>query len=171
MYNHDFIYTYYKSLDKKQKSSGNSSVEKEQEYSSCVFSPALINKNYGIHNEGIIGATLKLGDIIGELTGKTLTAWPSKGQLQASSLSLKYAVLHKAAIANLVPTSNNTNVSEELDRILTSAKLKPIGFPSLICSMLITQHPCVLKKEDGLGEDAKSLTISEKLMKGNMSLM
>ncbi|GAA0156051.1 hypothetical protein LIER_13634 [Lithospermum erythrorhizon] len=32
--------------------------------------------------------------------------------------------------------------------------------------MLITQHPTILKKEDGLGEDAKSLTMSDKLMKG-----
>ncbi|GAA0153865.1 hypothetical protein LIER_37755 [Lithospermum erythrorhizon] len=32
--------------------------------------------------------------------------------------------------------------------------------------MLITQHPTVLKKEDGFGEDAKSLTIIDKLMKG-----
>ncbi|GAA0144734.1 hypothetical protein LIER_35997 [Lithospermum erythrorhizon] len=91
----------------------------------------------------------------------------------------------------LLITSNNTNVSEAMGRMLyvmesdqqlnigkvifdqmvdhsrTGAKLKPIGFPSLICSMLVTQHPNVLKKEDGLGEDAKSLTISDKLMKGN----
>ncbi|GAA0186120.1 hypothetical protein LIER_33408 [Lithospermum erythrorhizon] len=33
-------------------------------------------------------------------------------------------------------------------------------------SLLIKQHPDVLRKEDGTGEDAKSLTISDKLMKG-----
>ncbi|GAA0146499.1 hypothetical protein LIER_06433 [Lithospermum erythrorhizon] len=32
-------------------------------------------------NEGITGATLKLGDIIGELIGKTLLTWPTKGKL------------------------------------------------------------------------------------------
>ncbi|GAA0179157.1 hypothetical protein LIER_42203 [Lithospermum erythrorhizon] len=52
-----------------------------------------------------------------------------------------------------------------VDHSRTGVKLKPIGFPSLICSMLITRHPHVLKKEDGLREDAKSFTISEKLMK------
>ncbi|GAA0138703.1 hypothetical protein LIER_00396 [Lithospermum erythrorhizon] len=121
------------------------------------FSPALINKHYGMQNEGITRATLKMGDIIGELTGKTLSTWPTKGQLQASNLSLKYAVLHKAVIDNLVPTLNNTNVSEALDRILyvmgTDQQLN------------IDKDPHVLKKEDGLGEDAKSLTISDKLMK------
>ncbi|GAA0149080.1 transmembrane signal receptor [Lithospermum erythrorhizon] len=132
----------------------------------------------------------ELGDIIVELTGKALTAWPFKGKLQASSLSLKYLVLHKVSIANLVPTSNNTNVSETVGKVLyvmgsdqhlnigkvifdqivdqskTSVKLKPIAFPSLICSLLITQHLHVLKKGDDLGEDDNSLTISEKLMKG-----
>ncbi|GAA0149462.1 hypothetical protein LIER_08624 [Lithospermum erythrorhizon] len=154
------------------------------------FNPTLINKHYGFRDEGATSATLKLADIIEELTGKALTAWPTKGQLQASHLSLKYVVLHKASIANLVPTSNNTNVTEALgimlyvmgtehvlnvgkiifdqivDHAKTGAKLKPIGFPSLICSLLITQHPTVLKKEDGLREDTKSLIISDKLMKG-----
>ncbi|GAA0175309.1 hypothetical protein LIER_28502 [Lithospermum erythrorhizon] len=37
------------------------------------FSPELINKNYGRTNEGITGATLKLADIVGELTGNALT--------------------------------------------------------------------------------------------------
>ncbi|GAA0165818.1 hypothetical protein LIER_40063 [Lithospermum erythrorhizon] len=53
-----------------------------------------------------------------------------------------------------------------VDHAKTGAKLKPIGFPSLICSLLITQHPTVLMKEDGIGKDAKPLTISDKLMKG-----
>ncbi|GAA0166605.1 hypothetical protein LIER_21725 [Lithospermum erythrorhizon] len=143
-----------------------------------------------MNNEGITKATLKLADIIGELTEKTLTTWPTKGQLQASNMSLKYAVLHKAAIVNLEPTSNNMNVSEALGRMQyamrldqqlnngkvifdqmvdhskTSAKLKSIDFPSLIYSMLINQHLDVLKKEDGFGEDAKSLSISDKLIKG-----
>ncbi|GAA0174822.1 hypothetical protein LIER_28132 [Lithospermum erythrorhizon] len=56
--------------------------------------------------------------------------------------------------------------SDIVDHVKTGAKLKPIGFPSLIYSLLITQHPTVLKKEDGLVEDAKSLTISDKLIKG-----
>ncbi|GAA0140970.1 hypothetical protein LIER_02219 [Lithospermum erythrorhizon] len=152
--------------------------------------PYIDQKHYGFRDVGATGATLKLSDIIEELTGKELTAWPTKGQLQASHLSLRYAFLHKASIANLVPTSNNKNVSEALGRMLflmgtehvlnvgkiifyqivddvkTGAKLKPIGFPSLICSLLITQHPNILRKEDGLGEDAKPLTISDKLMKG-----
>ncbi|GAA0151704.1 hypothetical protein LIER_10365 [Lithospermum erythrorhizon] len=59
----------------------------------------------------ITSATLKLADIVGELTGNALTTWTTKGQLQASSLSLKYAMLHKIAIATLVPTSINDPVT------------------------------------------------------------
>ncbi|GAA0169707.1 hypothetical protein LIER_24127 [Lithospermum erythrorhizon] len=78
---------------------------------------------------------------------------------------MRYVVMHKVAIANLVPTSNNINVSEAMGRVLyvvgsnkeldfgrvifdqivdhskTGAKLNPIGFPILICSILIPQHP------------------------------
>ncbi|GAA0140183.1 hypothetical protein LIER_01582 [Lithospermum erythrorhizon] len=133
------------------------------------FTHVLINMHYGRHNEGITGSTLKLYDIIKTLIGNALSAWPTKGQLQDFFLSLRYVVMHKVAIANLVPTSNNTNVSEVVGRMMyvmgseqemdsgrvifdqivdhsrTRAKLKPIGFPSLICSILIPQHPEVLK--------------------------
>ncbi|GAA0159679.1 hypothetical protein LIER_16397 [Lithospermum erythrorhizon] len=43
-----------------------------------------------------------------------------QGQLQASILSLRYVVLHKATVVTLVPTCNNTNVSEALGRVLRS---------------------------------------------------
>ncbi|GAA0154060.1 hypothetical protein LIER_12149 [Lithospermum erythrorhizon] len=124
------------------------------------------------------------------LTWNALSIWPTKGQLQSSSLSLRYVVMHKVAIANLVPTSNNTNISEAVGRMMyvmgseqeldfgrvivdqivdhsrTRAKLKTIGLTSLICSILIPQHLEVLKVEDGTSEDAKPLTIIDKLMIG-----
>ncbi|GAA0151674.1 hypothetical protein LIER_37332 [Lithospermum erythrorhizon] len=128
------------------------------------FSPLLINRHYGRQNEGITGSTLKLADIIKTLIGDALSEWPTKGQLQALTLSLRYVVLHKASIVNLVPTTNNMNFSEAMGRMMTWAKLKPIGFSSLICSILIHQHPEVLKAEDGPGEDVKPLTITDKLM-------
>ncbi|GAA0165515.1 hypothetical protein LIER_20900 [Lithospermum erythrorhizon] len=53
-----------------------------------------------------------------------------------------------------------------VDHSRTRAKLKSIGFPSLICSILIPQHPEVLRARDGPREDAKPLTITNKLMAG-----
>ncbi|GAA0163122.1 hypothetical protein LIER_19071 [Lithospermum erythrorhizon] len=64
------------------------------------FNPGLINKHYRRQNDGVIGSTLKLNDIIKTLTSNVLTEWPIKGQLQASVLYLKYAVMHNVAIAN-----------------------------------------------------------------------
>ncbi|GAA0159725.1 hypothetical protein LIER_16435 [Lithospermum erythrorhizon] len=113
------------------------------------FSPALINKHYRSSNDGITGATLNLADIIGELTREALIAWPTKGQLQGFSLSLRYVVSHNIG-----------------DHSRTGAKLKPNSFPILICSQLVNQHPKVLKAEDVFGEDAKSVTIKNKLMTG-----
>ncbi|GAA0151328.1 hypothetical protein LIER_43140 [Lithospermum erythrorhizon] len=66
------------------------------------FSPSLMNKHYGRQNDGVTGSTLKLNDIIKTLIGGVFTEWPIKGHLQASILSLNYAVMHKVAIANLV---------------------------------------------------------------------
>ncbi|GAA0184114.1 hypothetical protein LIER_31411 [Lithospermum erythrorhizon] len=93
------------------------------------FSPVLINRHYGRQNEGITGSTLKLADIIKTLIGNALLAWPTKGQLQASSLSLRYAVMHKVVIANLLPTSNNTNVSEVVGRMISKVLSNPKLFP------------------------------------------
>ncbi|GAA0141551.1 hypothetical protein LIER_02671 [Lithospermum erythrorhizon] len=137
------------------------------------FSPTLINKHCEFRDEGATGATLKLGDIIEELIGKALTAWHTKGQLQASHLSLSFGQNVTEALGRMLYvmwTEHVLNVEKIIfDQIVdyakTGVKLKPIGFPSLICSMPITQHPTVLKKEDGLGEDAKPLIISDKLMK------
>ncbi|GAA0167542.1 hypothetical protein LIER_40400 [Lithospermum erythrorhizon] len=56
-------------------------------------------------------------------------------------------MFHKAANSNLVPTSNNTNISE-----------------ALACLSLNIHMFRRKKKEDGLGEDAKPLTISDKLV-------
>ncbi|GAA0147686.1 hypothetical protein LIER_36565 [Lithospermum erythrorhizon] len=53
-----------------------------------------------------------------------------------------------------------------VDHSRTGTKLKTIGFPSLICSILIHQHREVLKAEDGSGKDVKPLTITDKLMAG-----
>ncbi|GAA0186810.1 hypothetical protein LIER_34098 [Lithospermum erythrorhizon] len=119
------------------------------------FSPVLINHYYGRQNEGITGSTLKLDDIIKTLTGGALSPWPTKGKLQASALSLRYVVMHKVAIVNLVPTSNNTNLSKHVGRMM------------YVMGILIHQHLEVIKAEEGSGKDAKPLTITNKLMTGN----
>ncbi|GAA0165573.1 hypothetical protein LIER_40008 [Lithospermum erythrorhizon] len=155
------------------------------------FSPRVMNSYYGISNSEITGYSLKLGDVIEELTGNIVKTWSVDGtQLATSILSLRYLILHKAALFCLVLGSNNTNVShlmgkvlyvlrfdEQLnigqvifDQVIDHAKshstLKPIGFPSMICGILLAWKPDLLQLEDGVGVHVKPLMISEKLMKG-----
>ncbi|GAA0180939.1 hypothetical protein LIER_30175 [Lithospermum erythrorhizon] len=117
------------------------------------FNPAVINRHYGRQNKGITSSTLKLADIIKTLTGNALSVWPIKGQLPASSLSLRYAVMHKMAIANLVSTSNDTNVSEVVGRMMYV-----MGYGQEL------DFDRILKARDGSGKDAKPLTIIDKLI-------
>ena len=53
-----------------------------------------------------------------------------------------------------------------VDHAKTYVTLKSIGFPRLICSIVLSQHPDLLKPEDGHGEEMKELLITAKLMTG-----
>ncbi|GAA0163473.1 hypothetical protein LIER_43647 [Lithospermum erythrorhizon] len=154
------------------------------------FSPDLINQAYGRTNVGDTGDKMLLSDIVSTLTAGAVTIWPPRTQLPSSKLSAKYVVLHKVVVTCLVPTTHTTGISEALAKVLyvlgsgdnlnvgqvifdqivdharSNAVLKPIGYPSLICSLLKTQHPEVMS---GINEDAvtpKSFSISHKLLSG-----
>ncbi|GAA0171687.1 hypothetical protein LIER_41202 [Lithospermum erythrorhizon] len=154
------------------------------------FSPDLINQAYGRTNVDDTGDNLLLSDIVSTLTAGSVTTWPPRTQLASSKLSVKYAVLHKVAVTCLIPTTHTTSIGEALAKVLyvlgsgdnlnvgqvifyqivdharSNAVLKPIGYPSLICSLLKTQHPEVMT---GINEDdvaPKSFSISHKLLSG-----
>ncbi|GAA0172217.1 hypothetical protein LIER_26082 [Lithospermum erythrorhizon] len=80
------------------------------------FSPVLINRHYGRHDEGITGSTLKLADIIKTLTRNALSAWPTKGQLQSLFFESEDLDFGRVIFDQIV------------DHSRTGAKLKPIGF-------------------------------------------
>ncbi|GAA0155154.1 hypothetical protein LIER_12945 [Lithospermum erythrorhizon] len=63
-------------------------------------------------------------------------------------------------LADIIKTLTRNALSVKL----IGAKLKPIGFPSLICCILIHQHPEIFKARDGSGETAQPLTITDKLI-------
>ncbi|GAA0184201.1 hypothetical protein LIER_31489 [Lithospermum erythrorhizon] len=55
----------------------------------------------------------------GELTGNTVKIWHvDRTHLATSTLSLRYSILHKAALSCLVPGSNNTNMSHLMGKVL-----------------------------------------------------
>ena len=61
---------------------------------------------------------MELKDIVQTLTRGAVTEWSTNCQLTASTLNVKYVVMHKMALVNLMPTSNNTNVSEAVGKLL-----------------------------------------------------
>ncbi|GAA0171618.1 hypothetical protein LIER_25606 [Lithospermum erythrorhizon] len=82
------------------------------------FSPIRINMHYERGNEGITGSTVKLSDIIKTLIGNALSAWPTKGQLQASSLSLRVAELQakiQALKTTLPPVVNDSVPTDDVE--------------------------------------------------------
>src|ERR1044072_5133039 len=59
----------------------------------CVeFSPAEINKFLGRSVDAAPAEEVSLNNVAKELTAKQVTVWPSKGKIQVSQLSVKYAV-------------------------------------------------------------------------------
>ena len=83
------------------------------------FSLEIINKQLGWNTENAVtGYDLQLKEIVSTLTGGVLKQWPAKGQLDASVLICKYGVMHKVTLVNLMPTSNSTNVTEAVGRML-----------------------------------------------------
>ncbi|GAA0151308.1 hypothetical protein LIER_10053 [Lithospermum erythrorhizon] len=131
-------------------------------FKNCTFdlSPIRINDYFGRPNECGTGYNLRPNDIVKVLTGGAIDSWPDEG-LPSSRLSVKYVVLHKVGVANWIPTTHRTSVSESLGKVLymigTGASfdlgrvlfdqivqhaqfhvvLNPIAYPSIIYSILL----------------------------------
>ncbi|XP_050891247.1 uncharacterized protein LOC127096738 [Lathyrus oleraceus] len=103
----------------------------------CVdFYPEVINKFLEINEEEQTEIEVSDNFICREITAKHVKEWPRKGKLSASALSVKYVVLHKIGVTNWVPTNHNSNIATGL------------AFPSLICGVILSQHPSILINSD-----------------------
>ncbi|XP_058733072.1 uncharacterized protein LOC131604659 [Vicia villosa] len=122
------------------------------------------------------------------ITGGKVNKWPIKSKLSASSLNVRYALLHKIGAANWVPTNHTSTISVGLGRFIyavgtktkfdygtyifdqtmrhvgTSATKLPIAFPSLICGIILKQHPGILKSKDSVCKRESALSFHYKLL-------
>ncbi|XP_058753267.1 uncharacterized protein LOC131626474 [Vicia villosa] len=122
------------------------------------------------------------------ITGGTVKKWPIKSKLSASSLNVRYALLHKIGAANWVPTNHTSTIAVGLGRFIyvvgtktkfdygtyifdqtmrhagTSATKLPIAFPSLICGIILKQHPGILKSKDTVCKRETALSFHYKLL-------
>ncbi|WJX45421.1 hypothetical protein P8452_32303 [Trifolium repens] len=126
---------------------------------------------------------------------KTLTAnqvkiWPSRGKVPSVMLSVKYAILNRIGTANWVPTTHTSDIATGLARFIYSVGTgtefnygayifdetvqhakswvvrMPIAYPSLICGIILAQHPTILTADDEVSKRESPLDFHPRLFKG-----
>ncbi|KAL5133533.1 hypothetical protein HKD37_03G006837 [Glycine soja] len=154
----------------------------------CVrFSPAVINKYLGRPTDGVVDITVSEHQIAKEITAKQIQHWPKKGKLSAGKLSVKYAILHRIGAANWVPTNHTSTVATGLGKFLYAVGTKskfnfgnyifyqtvkhsesfavklPIAFPTVLCGIMLSQHPNILNYTDSVMKRESPLSLHYKL--------
>ncbi|KAL5191488.1 hypothetical protein HKD37_04G010762 [Glycine soja] len=157
----------------------------------CVrFSPAVINKYLGRPTDGVIDIDVSEHQIAKEITAKRVQHWPRKGKLSAGKLSVKYAILHRIGAANWVPTNHTSTIATGLGKFLYAVGTKskfnfgnyifdqtvkhsesfavklPIAFPTVLCGIMLSQHPNMLNYTDSVMLRESPLSLHYKLFEG-----
>ncbi|KAH1266245.1 hypothetical protein GmHk_01G001776 [Glycine max] len=157
----------------------------------CVkFSPAVINKYLGRPTDGVIDIAVSEHQIAKEITAKQVQYWPKKGKLSAGKLSVKYAILHRIGAANWVPTNHTSTIATGLGKFLYAVGTKskfnfgnyifdqtvkhsesfavklPIAFPTVLCGIMLSQHPNMLNYTDSVMKRESPLSLHYKLFEG-----
>ncbi|KAL5165765.1 hypothetical protein HKD37_18G050839 [Glycine soja] len=157
----------------------------------CIrFSPAVINKYLGRPTERVGDIAVSEHQIAKEITAKQVQHWPKKGKLSAGKLSVKYAILHRIGTANWVPTNHTSTVATGLGKFLyavgTESKFNfgnyifdqtikhsesfavklPIAFPTVLCGIMLSQHPNILNNIDSVKKRESPLSLHYKLFEG-----
>ncbi|XP_058765956.1 uncharacterized protein LOC131639480 [Vicia villosa] len=155
----------------------------------CIdFSPAVINLYLGRDAEAQPELEVTDNEVCKVIIGGKVKKWPIKSKLSASSLNVRYALLHKIGAANWVPTNHTSTIAVGLGRFIyavgtktkfdygtyifdqtmrhagTSATKLPIAFPSLICGIILKQHPGIRKSKDSVCKRESALSFHYKLL-------
>jgi len=117
--------------------------------------------------------------------------WPKKGKISSGKLSVKYAILNRIDATNWVPTTHSSDIATGLaifiyvvgtkakmdfgryifDQTVKHAKTDvvrlPIAFPTLLCSIMLDQHPGLITADDLPKKRESHLTIHHKLFGDN----
>ncbi|KAK2387053.1 hypothetical protein QL285_060878 [Trifolium repens] len=157
----------------------------------CVeFSPAVINKFLGRREDGYSEMEATNNQICKTITANQVKMWPLKGKVPSVMLSVKYAILNRIGAINWVPTTHSSTIATSLarfiyaigtgteanfgslifDQIIVHGKSwavkLAIAFPSLICGIILDQHPNILLSEDEPCKRESPMTLSYKLFEG-----
>jgi hypothetical protein len=157
----------------------------------CVqFSPAVINAYLGRREYGYPGFEPTNNQVCKTITANQVKVWPLKGKVPSVMLSIKYAILNRIGAVNWVPTSHTSTIATGLakfiyaigtganvdygslifDQIVEHGKSWAIklavSFPTLICEIILDQHPNILVPEDVPCKRESPMTLSYKLFEG-----
>jgi hypothetical protein len=158
----------------------------------CVeFSPAIINMYLGRKEDGYSELKIHNNEVCKTITANQVKVWSMKGKVPSCMLSIKYAVLNKIGTINWVPTTHSSTIATGLARLIyfvgtgTEADLgtyifdqtmqhgkswairMPIAFPTLLCGIILTQHPTILTANDEPCKRDSAFSLHFKLFKGD----
>ncbi|PNX55335.1 envelope-like protein, partial [Trifolium pratense] len=139
----------------------------------CVkLSPTVINQYLQRNTKEVADLKVTDNEVCKVITGGRLKVWPTKAKLAATSLSPLYAILNRVSAHNWVPTTHSGDVArglgkfiyivgtkakfdygtyffhETLSHAMTYAVEKPVAFPTLLCNVILEQHPDILRSTD-----------------------
>ncbi|KAK2390771.1 hypothetical protein QL285_064285 [Trifolium repens] len=157
----------------------------------CVeFSPAVINSFLGRREDGYSELEPTNNQVCKTITANQVKMWPLKGKVPYVMLSVKYAILNRIGAINWVPTTHSSTIATGLARFIYAigtgadadfgtlifdqimlhgkswAVKLAIAFPSLICGIILNQHPTILLPEDEPCKRESPMTLSYKLFEG-----
>ncbi|XP_050875778.1 uncharacterized protein LOC127079441 [Lathyrus oleraceus] len=158
----------------------------------CItFSHTVINNFLGRKIEGAGELEVTDNQVCREITARQVKVWPVKKHLLARKLTVKYAILHKIGAASWVPTNHISNIANTLGRFIfavgtkvkfnygrfmfeqiikhatTNAVKLSIAFSSMICGIILNQHPGILCSNDLPSRRKPALSVHYKLFEGS----
>jgi hypothetical protein len=150
----------------------------------------VINSYLGRKEDGYPGFEPTNNQICKTITANQVKVWPLKGKVPSAMLSVKYAILNRIGASNWVPTTHSSTIATSLakfiyaigtganvdygslifDQIVEHGKSWAmkliISFPTIICGIILNQHPNILLPEDLPCKRESPLTLSYKLFDG-----
>ncbi|PNX72674.1 envelope-like protein, partial [Trifolium pratense] len=130
------------------------------------FSPTLIKQYLEKCIEEVAELEVTDDEICKTITVNMLKHWPRNSKLFATQFSPKYAILNKIAATSWVPTTHSSDVSKNLNLSLLweQKQEKLIAFPTLLCSIILEQHPDILRSFDIPCKRQEKLIVDQKLL-------
>ncbi|CAJ2651342.1 unnamed protein product [Trifolium pratense] len=154
----------------------------------CVtFSPSVINKVLGNADDPHPDIDVSDNVVCKTITAEKVKTWPKKEKVPAVKLTQKYAILNRIASVNWVPTTHASDIATNLGKLIymigtgtkfnaglyifnqvvqhakTSVTKQPIAFPTLICDIILSQHPNIRHEDESAKKRATPLAIHQKL--------